>query len=36
MQHLLAFILTWICYFGREELTYIPYSSFNGQFLAAC
>ncbi len=27
-KHLLAFILTWICYFGREELTYIPYSSF--------
>ena len=23
-KHLLAFILTWICYFGREELTYIP------------
>ena len=36
MQHFLAFILTWICYFGREELTYIPYSSFNGQSLAAC
>ena len=25
-KHLLASILTWICYFGREELTYIPYS----------
>ena len=35
-KHLLAFILIWICYFGREELTYIPYSSFNGQSLAAC
>ncbi len=35
-KHLLAFILTRICYFGREELTYIPYSSFNGQSLAAC
>ncbi len=22
-KHLLAFILTWICYFGHEELTYI-------------
>ena len=33
---LLAFILTWICYFGREILTYTPYSSFNGQSLAAC
>ena len=22
-KHLLAFILIWICYFGREELTYI-------------
>ena len=32
-KHLLAFILTWICYFGREEMTYIPYSSFNGQSL---
>ena len=27
-KHLLAFILTWICYFGREELAYISYSSF--------
>ena len=36
MQHPLAFFLTWICYFGREELTYIPYSSFNGQSLAVC
>ena len=35
-QHLLAFILTRISYFGREELTYIPYSSFNGQSLVAC
>ena len=35
-KHLLAFILTWICYFGREELTYSPYSSFNGQSLTAC
>ena len=35
-KHLLAFILTWICYFGREELTYIPYSFSNGQSLAAC
>ena len=35
-KHLLAFILTWIYYFGREELTYIPYSSFNGMPLAAC
>ena len=34
-KHLLAFILTWICYFGREELTYIPISLFNGQSLAA-
>ena len=32
-KHLLAFILTPICYVGREELTYIPYSSFNGQSL---
>ena len=23
-KHLLAFILTWNCYFGHEELTYIP------------
>ena len=35
-KHLLAFILTWICYFGRKELTYGPYPSFNGQSLAAC
>ena len=35
-KHLLAFILTRICYFGCEELTYIPYSSFNSQSLAAC
>ena len=35
-KHLLAFILTRICYFGCEELTYIPYSSFNGESLAAC
>ena len=34
-KHLLAFMLTWICYFGREELTYSPYSSFNGKSLAA-
>ena len=36
VQYLLTFILTWICYFGSEEFTYIPYSSFNGQSLAAC
>ena len=36
VQHLLAFILIWICYFGREELTYIPYSSFNCKSLTAC
>ena len=35
-KHLLAFILTWICYFGREELNYSSYSSFNSQSLAAC
>ena len=35
-KNLLAFILTWICYFGREELTYIPIPLFNGQSLAAC
>ena len=35
-KHLLAFILTRICYFGCEELTYIPYSSCNSQSLAAC
>ena len=35
-KHLLAFILTRICYFGCEELTYISYSSFNGQSLTAC
>ena len=35
-KHLLAVILTQICYFGREELAYIPYSSFNRQSLAAC
>ena len=35
-KHLLAFILTRICFFGREELTYSPHSSFNGQSLAAC
>ena len=34
-KHLLAFILTRICNFSSEELTYIPYSSFNGQSLAA-
>ena len=32
-KHVLAFILTWICYFNHKELTYIPYSSFNGQSL---
>ena len=35
-KHLLAFILTWICYFVCEELTYSSYYSFNGQSLAAC
>ena len=35
-KHLLTFILTWICYFGREELTYIPIPLFNSQSLAAC
>ena len=35
-KHLLAFILTRVCYFSREESTYIPYSFFNGQSLAAC
>ena len=35
-KHLWAFILTWICYFGRDELTYIPIPLFNGQSLAAC
>ena len=35
-KHLLAFILTRICYFGREELTYIPNSSSNGQSVAVC
>ena len=35
-KHLLAFILTWICCFDREELTYIPIPLFNGQSLAAC
>ena len=35
-KHLLAFILTWICYFGREELTYITIPLFSGQPLAAC
>ena len=32
-KHLLAFIMTLICYFGREKLTHIPYSSFNSQSL---
>ena len=35
-KHLLAFILTRICYLGREELTYIPIPLFNSQSLAAC
>ena len=35
-KHLLAFILTWICYMGREELTYITISLFSGQPLTAC
>ena len=34
-KHLLAFILTWICY-GHQELTYIPIPLFNSQSLAAC
>ena len=34
-KHLLAFILTWICYFGREELTYSPIPLFKGQSSAA-
>ena len=29
-KHLLAFILIWICYFGRKELTYISIPLFNG------
>ena len=35
-KHLLALILTWICYFGCKELTYIPIPLFNGQSLAVC
>ena len=35
-KHLLASILTWICYFGCEGLAYITIPLFSSQPLAAC